>query len=127
MGLSKSIKAVVLNQALIGLNFTSITVLYPTIIANEQMAAMMRHDFSNPSFMDRAEVAANLFEAVETAVERGGTDKIIVFDGSYGSLNVSPTMAEHLLELAPECAREVDEELLPKWLKQRGIDPLALR
>ena len=127
VGLSKSIKAVVLNQALIGLNFTSITVLYPTIIANEQMAAMMRHDFSNPSFMDRADVAANLFEAVETAVERGGTDKIIVFDGSYGSLNVSPTMAEHLLELAPACAREVDDELLPKWLKQRGIDPLALR
>jgi hypothetical protein len=127
VGLSKSIKAVVLNQALLGLNFTSMTVLYPTIVANEQMADVMRHDFSNTSFMDRAEVAANLFEAVETAVERGGTDKIIVFDGSYGSLNVSPTMAEHLLELAPECAREVDDELLPKWLKQRGIDPLALR
>lgn len=125
-GFSKSIKALVLNQALIGLNFTSMAMLYPTIIANEEMAQTMRHDFANPLFMDHADVASDLLEAVDIATARGGTDRVIVFDGAYGSLNVSPSMADHLFDLAPDCAREVDEELLPKWLKQRGIDPATL-
>jgi len=126
-GFGTSIKAAVLNQALIGLNFTNLTFMCPTIIANPQMAQAMRHDFSNPFFMDRAEVADNLVDAVNTAIDRGGSDKVIVFDGSYGALNVSESMARHLFQLAPECARQVDEILLPMWLKQRGIDPAGVR
>ncbi|ROO87956.1 hypothetical protein EDD29_5605 [Actinocorallia herbida] len=126
-GFSRSIKAIVLNQALIGLNFTSMAMLYPLIIANREMADAMRHDFSNPMFLDHATEADDLFQAVETAVERGGTDKIIVFDGTYGALNVSPSMARHLIDLAPAVDRQVEEELLPMWLKQRGIDPLDLQ
>ncbi|TAM64445.1 hypothetical protein [Mycobacterium sp.] len=125
-GLSESIKAAVVNQALIGLNFTSLTLICPTIVANPDMALALRHDFANPLFFKRAEVADNLPAAVQRAIEVGGSDKIIVFDGSYGSLNVSASMAQHLAELAPACGREVDEILLPKWLKQRGIDPAAL-
>ena len=125
-GLSGSIKAAVINQALIGLNFTSLTLICPTIVANPQMAAALRHDFANPLFFKRAEVAGDLNEAVRVAIERGGTDKIIVFDGSYGSLNVSESMARHLADLAPACSRQVDDVLLPKWLKQRGIDPAGL-
>jgi hypothetical protein len=125
-GFSTSIKAVVLHQALIGLNFTSMAMLYPLVISNPEMADAMRLDFSNPNFMDHALEADDLFQAVEIAKARGGSDKVIVFDGSYGSLNVSPEMAQHLYELAPECSRLVDDVLLPKWLKQRGIDPLTL-
>jgi hypothetical protein len=32
-------------------------------------------------------------------------------------------MAQLLIDKAPEVSRKVDEELLPMWLKQRGIDP----
>ena len=124
-GLSESIKAAVINQALIGLNFTSLTLICPTIVANPEMTQSLRHDFANPLFFRRAEVAPNLHEAVKLAVQRGGTDKVIVFDGSYGSLNVSESMARHLAELAPACSRDVEEVLLPKWLKQRGIDPVG--
>jgi hypothetical protein len=125
-GLSESLKAAVINQALIGLNFTSLTLICPTIVANPQMAEALRHDFANPLFFRKADVAADLHEAVRLAVERGGSDKIIVFDGTYGSLNVSESMARHLAELAPACSREVDDFLLPKWLKQRGIDPAGV-
>jgi len=125
-GMTKSIKAAVINQALIGLNFTSLTLVCPTIVANAEMAAALRHDFANPLFFKRAEVAGDLAQAISMAVERGGTDKIIVFDGSYGALNVSESMAQHLAELAPACSRDVDNDLLPKWLKQRGIDPAGL-
>jgi len=52
-----------------------------------------------------------------------GTDKIIVFDGSYGWINLSPSLGEFFLAKAPEVGRRVEEELLPKWLRQRGIDP----
>jgi len=125
-GLSESIKAAVINQALIGLNFTSLTLICPTIVANPQMAECLRHDFANPLFFRKAEVADSLPAAVERAVAVGGSDKVIVFDGCYGSLNVSTSMAQHLSDLAPQCGREVDDILLPKWLKQRGIDPAGL-
>jgi hypothetical protein len=32
-------------------------------------------------------------------------------------------MGEFLMATAPAVARRVEEELLPKWLNQRGIDP----
>jgi hypothetical protein len=52
-----------------------------------------------------------------------GTDKVIVFDGAAGGLNVSENLAKLLVEKAPEVNERVNKELLPKWLKQRGIDP----
>lgn len=125
-GLSESLKGAVINQALIGLNFTSLTLICPTIVANPEMEQALRHDFANPLFFKNASVAPDLHQAVAMAIERGGTDRVIVFDGSYGSLNVSESMARHLMELAPSCGREVDDNLLPKWLKQRGIDPAGL-
>ena len=67
--------------------------------------------------------AADLETAMDFAVRIAGTDKIIVFDGSFGHINLSPSLAEFMLKKAPEVARQVDEELLPMWLKQRGIDP----
>jgi len=50
----------------------------------------------------------------------------IVFDGSYGYINLSPAMGEFLVDRAPAVARKVDLELMPKWLKQRGIDPATV-
>lgn len=116
------IKAVVLNQGLIGLPLLGLPVMYPTIVANQSMVDTMRRDFSNQSFMDYADQAENLVQAIGMAKERGGTDKIIFFDGSYGAINLSPSMAEALIEKARGCT-DVVAELLPKWLKQRGIDP----
>jgi hypothetical protein len=69
-------------------------------------------------------VASNLAEAVRIAAEQSGTDKGIVFDGSYGSINLTRPMAEHLLAKAPEVSRLVDSELMPKWLAQRHL-PLS--
>jgi hypothetical protein len=69
-------------------------------------------------------VASNLAEAIKIAAERTGTDKGIVFDGCYGAINMTRPMAEFLVAKAPEVARRVDEELLPKWLRQRNL-PVA--
>jgi hypothetical protein len=48
---------------------------------------------------------------------------VIIFDGSFGNINCSPSMGEFLLEKAPEVNRRIEKELLPMWLRQRGIDP----
>jgi hypothetical protein len=81
----------------------------------------MRLDFSNPEFMDYAEEAPDIVAAIDLGREQGGSDRVICFDGSYGAINCSPAMAEHLYELAPGCNEIVDDVLLPRWLKQRGL------
>jgi hypothetical protein len=68
-------------------------------------------------------IAENLEKAMERAFEVGKTDKAILFDGSYGSINLTPALGEYLVARVPEVSRKVDEELLPMWLRQRGIDP----
>ena len=64
----------------------------------------------------------NLHDAMEKAHEITGTRKVMIFDGTYGAVNCTPELAEELFEKAPEISRIVDEELLPKWLEQRGLD-----
>ncbi len=119
---NRGIKAVVLNQGLVGLSIAAMPMMYPTIVASEEMAETMRRDCSNPTFMDRAATASNLTEAIEWAKLKGGTDKVLFFDGTYGSINLSPSMAQALMSKAADCSAVVDAAL-PKWLKQRGIDP----
>ena len=63
----------------------------------------------------------NLTDAFRIACEKAGTDKAIVFDGLYGAMNLTRSMAEYLIAKAPEVAREVDDVLLPKYLKQRNL------
>lgn len=73
--------------------------------------------------IEHAKVEETLAAAIDKAGRTAGTDKVIVFDNSYGSINLSPSMGEFLEDKAPEVSRKVDEDLLPMWLRQRGIDP----
>jgi hypothetical protein len=41
-------------------------------------------------------------------------------------LNVSASLAERLEKAAPEVNERVENELLAKWMNQRGIDPKTL-
>lgn len=65
--------------------------------------------------------------AVNFAKRIAGTDKVIIFDGNYGSVNLSPALGEFLIDMAPQVSSKVEQELLPKWVKQRGIDPEELQ
>jgi len=83
----------------------------------EEMFRQIYRDYN------RREYQLALEEGVELARQKAGTDKLMIFDGSFGHINLSKPLAEDLLRKAPEIGRRVDEELLPRWLKQRGIDP----
>ena len=71
--------------------------------------------------MDRAKVVDSIEEGIAMACEKGQTDKLIVFDGSYGHLTCNRALADLLLERAPAVDQDVETRLLPKWLAQRGL------
>jgi hypothetical protein len=67
-------------------------------------------------------VVAETTEAVmDFAYRTTGTRKVLIFDGAVGGINVSEPLAELLLKKAPAVSDRVDNELLHKWLRQRGI------
>jgi len=121
---SLSIRSLVVNHTLTGLSVLSLPSMYPVVVVGSDLAESLRRDFANADFMDLAEEAPDIGEAVEMAIERGETDRLICFDGTYGAINLSPSMAEHLLELAPAAAAQAEDDL-PRWLAQRGIDPVG--
>jgi hypothetical protein len=94
---------------------------YPIFVADQTVA-----DGLTRGVAKRATVAGNLEHAMEMACQLAQTDKVIIFDGSYGNINLSPSLGRFMIEEAPEISQKVDEELLPKWLRQRGIDPNSI-
>jgi hypothetical protein len=115
--LNPAVKALVINYGWREL-FVELPNIYPTIVAGSTLAQGLAKRIQK-----HAVVAKDLEAAMELAHQISNTGKVLLFDGSYGSINLSPAMGQFLVEKAPEIGRRVDEELLPKWLKQRGLDP----
>lgn len=120
-----AIRMVVHNYAWIGYPSAFFAQQLPTIVVGKEQADLFAHDPQNLEYMKYAMVADNLEDAMRFAYRTTGTDKVIVFDGAVGGINVSISLADHLLAVAPEVSREVDQVLLPKWLKQRNIRAIA--
>ncbi len=95
----------------------------PTVVVGREQAEVMNRDSQNIEYMAHAVVADDLDAAMRFASLAAKTDKIIVFDGAPGGINVSRPLAEFLWERAAAVDSRVERELLPKWLRQRGIDP----
>ncbi|MBW1788558.1 MAG: hypothetical protein JRK53_18375 [Deltaproteobacteria bacterium] len=121
MLINPAIKVIVLNQAWPGINYLGLDNT-PIVIAGEDHAALWKADHCNPLITEVAQTAPDLQKAMDMAYDIYQTDKIIVFDGIFGHINCSPSMARLLMEKAPEVSRQVDEELLPMWLEQRGLN-----
>jgi hypothetical protein len=102
-------------------NLYGLVAYYPTVIAGHQTARGLSQGVAK-----RGMIADNLTEAMSLAIKMAGTDKVIVFDGSYGSINLSPSLADFLLQRAPQVSLKVEQHFLPLWLKQRGIDPATV-
>jgi hypothetical protein len=109
-----AVKALIVNNAWMS-GFRIMAAAIPTIAVGDGF------------FMPNAVIAESVDKALRFAGRIAETDKIIVFDGSYGGINLSPSLAEFLTKQAPDVSQNVDRELLPKWLRQRGIDPETAR
>ena len=121
MFVNPALRALVINQAWPGIPMAGLPMEVPTFVAGKEMVALTQMDAANPSFMDLSEPADDLPQAMAMAKEAASTDKVLVFDGSFGYINVSPALAKELFRKAPGVRQQVENHYLPLWLKQRGI------
>jgi hypothetical protein len=115
-----AIKALVINYCSKGFPSTFFAQRLPTLVVGAQ-AKFLNECPQNNKFMNYAIEVKDLKKAVGFAMQFGKTANILAFDGAIGGFNVSEPLAKEMMETARQVAEEVDEVLLPKWLKQRGI------
>lgn len=116
-----AIKMVVHNYAWGGYPSAFFSEQIPTIIVKREQAELFDNDPQNLEYTKHAVVSENLDEAMHFAYKVAGTDKVLIFDGAIGGINVSASLLKLLEEKAPIVSKRVDEKLMPKWLAQRGI------
>lgn len=117
-------KSAIINQCWYGITFTAGAGM-PVIVVGDELAENFAHkDVMAKYFfmMPGAKKAATLPEAVEMSRQISGGDSFLVFDGSFGYVNCSRSMAEQLIAKAPAIQKKVEEELYPKYMKQRGFE-----
>lgn len=120
--LNPAIKACVMNYAWVGYPSVFWAKHTPTIVVGEWHKKLYDEDSQNTEFMRHVkEIVPDLDTAMAHAYKIAKTDKVIIFDGAAGGINCSESLAELLMEKASEVSDEVDERLMPKWLKQRSL------
>lgn len=99
----------------------------PTIVVGYEQSNLFDTDPLNINYMDYAATVKTTEAAMNFAYRATGTDKVIIFDGAMGGMNVSKSLAKLLIEKAPIISERVDNVLLPMWFKQRGVDISILK
>ncbi|AOQ22907.1 hypothetical protein Maut_00432 [Moorella thermoacetica] len=121
-----AIKMCVHNYAWTGYPSAFFAEQIPTVVVGQEQAELFNRDPLNLNYMDYATVIKSTEAAMNFAYRATGTRKVIIFDGAMGGINVSEPLAELLTRKAPAVSERVDNELLPKWLRQRGVDMSVL-
>ncbi len=124
--LNPAIKMCVHNYAWTGYPSAFFAEKIPTVVVGSEQAELFDMEPMNIRYMDYAVTAKTTEQALDFAYKTAGTKKVIIFDGAMGGLNCSKELAELLIEKAPEVSSRVEQELLPKWLRQRGVDMSVL-
>jgi hypothetical protein len=125
--LNPAINMVVHNYAWGGYPSAFFTEHTPTVVVTNEQAEILNRDPQNQEYMDHAVIADKLDTAMDFAYNTTGTENVIIFDGAMEGLNLSKPLAKRLKEKAEEVSKRVDNDLMPKWLKQRGLDPSILK
>jgi hypothetical protein len=125
--INPAIKMIINNYSFKGFPSTFFAQQVPTVVVGEKMAKLFDTCPQNPEYMSYALKAGNLKAAIQFAYRSTGTRNVIIFDGAKSGINVSRSIAQFLLENAPKVEEEVERELLPKWMAQRGLAPKLLK
>lgn len=125
--LNPAIKMCVHNYAWTGYPSAFFSEHIPTVVVGQEQGDLFDTEPMNTKYMDYAVIARTTEAAMDFAYKTTGTDKVIIFDGAMGGLNCSKSLAEMMIEKAPEVSKLVDDELLPKWFRQRGVDISILK
>jgi hypothetical protein len=124
-GINPALKTVVINQQWAGIPFLNLF-SKPIIVVGQDQMDYLKLDRANPLFKDLGglgliKTADDFPAAMKRARRMARTDKVLIFDGSFGHLNLSPSLADELVDKAPAVRKKVEEDLLPLWLSQRGL------
>jgi hypothetical protein len=119
---SKGIKAMINNYSCKGYPAGFFSAQVPSVIVGEKLKAIFDLDEQNTNYTSESLIAPDLETAVDLVTRISGCKNIIVFDGAVGGINVSENLRQLFIKNAPKVSKKVDEELLPKWTKQRGIN-----
>jgi len=119
--LNPAIRMCVHNYAWVGYPSAFFSEHIPTVVVGREQADLFNRDPQNLTYMKHAVTAESTTAAMDFAYRVTGTRKVLVFDGAMGGINVSEPLAELLLQKAPAVSERVEDRLLPKWLRQRGI------
>ena len=123
--LNPAIKMCVHNYAWTGYPSAFFSEHIPTVVVGREQADLFNCDPQNLNYMKYALQSESTEAAMDFALKSTGTDKVLIFDGAPGGINLSRSLREFLLAKAPEVDRRVEQELFPKWLKQRGVTKLS--
>ncbi len=93
----------------------------PTVVVGREQADLFNRDPQNLNYMKHAVLSESTKSAIDFARKLTGTQKVLVFDGAPGGINLSQPLRDLLLAKAPEVNRRIEQELIPKWLRQRGV------
>ena len=124
--LNPAVKMCVHSYAWIGYPSAFFSEHIPTVVVGQAQADLFNRDPQNLSYMKHAVLSDDTEAAMDFARKVTGTEKILIFDGAPGGINLSKPLADFLLEKAPAVNRRVEEELMPKWLQQRGVNLKAV-
>lgn len=116
-----AVKAMIINYCSKGFPSTFFAQRTPTLVVGPQ-AKFLSECPQNTRFMDYAMEANDLMKALAFAMLFTKTKNVLAFDGAIAGFNVSQPLADELYRLAPQVSKEVDEILMPRWLRQRGIN-----
>lgn len=126
MTIPPALKSIVSNQSWVGIGISYLPHVLPLYIVGEDQAELYRNDKTNPGFAQFSTVVKTIEEGVAAAREKTGCKELLLFDGSWGSVNCTRGVAEELIRKSPAVEKSVMEDLYPKYLRQRGIDPLSV-
>ncbi|QDR82277.1 hypothetical protein [Sporomusa termitida] len=122
-----AVKMVIHNYAWGGYPSAFFSEQIPTIVVKKEQAELFDNDPQNLEYTKHAVISESLDNAMQFAYKTANTDKVLIFDGAIGGLNLSHSLLQLLQAKAPAVSKRVDEELMPKWLRQRGISPLGVK
>lgn len=120
--LNPAVKMCVHNYAWTGYPSAFFSEHIPTVVVGQAQADLFNRDPQNLTYMRHAVLSEATEAAIDFARKVAGTEKILIFDGAPGGINLSKPLADLLLEKAPAVNRRVEQELMPKWRAQRGVN-----
>lgn len=124
--LNPAIKTVINNYSFKGYPSNFFAEHLPTVVVGNKLSDLFKNCPQNSEYMNHAVTAESLDAALQFAFGATGTRNVLVFDGAGRGINASTSLVNFLLENAPKVGEKVERDLLPKWLRQRGLGPELL-